>query len=152
MRDYKKIEAWKLADDLAATIYSCTRSFPREEIYGLTSQLRRAAVSVPTNIVEGSTRESQREYLHFLHISRGSLSETEYLLSLAKRLGYVNESDFTAIAIQLRRTFACLHGLTSVVSGQAVSSHRVEEDQGSCGFQADSPHQASLQPALSFFD
>lgn len=77
MRDYTKIEAWRLADDLTVAIYEVSSSFPREEIYGLTSQLRRAAYSVPANIVEGSARESKREYLHFLHIARASLSEAQ---------------------------------------------------------------------------
>ena len=67
MRDYTKIEAWKLADDLTVAIYDRTRLFPREEMYGLTSQLRRAAYSVPANIVEGSARESKKDYLYFLY-------------------------------------------------------------------------------------
>jgi four helix bundle protein len=82
MRDYTKIEAWRLADDLTVAVYAQTRSFPREEIYGLTSQLRRASYSVPANIVEGSSRESQKDYLHFLYIARGSLSETQYFIHL----------------------------------------------------------------------
>jgi four helix bundle protein len=91
MRDYTKIEAWRLADDLTVASYERTRSFPREEIYRLTSQLRRAAYSVPANIVEGASRESKRDYLHFLYIARGSLSETQYFLHLAQRLGYFIE-------------------------------------------------------------
>ena len=67
MRDYKKIKAWQLADDLTVAIYERTRSFPREELYGLTSQLRRASYSVPANVVEGASRESKRDYLHFLY-------------------------------------------------------------------------------------
>src|SRR5438477_12121270 len=90
MRDYTKIEAWKLADNLTVAVYECTRSFPREEVYGLTSQLRRASYSVPANIVEGSSRESKRDYLHFLYISRGSLSEAQYFIHLACRLGYLS--------------------------------------------------------------
>jgi four helix bundle protein len=83
MRDYTKIEAWRLADDLTVAIYECTRSFPKEEVYGLTSQLRRAAYSVPANIVEGASRASKKDYLHFLYIARGSLSETQYFVHLA---------------------------------------------------------------------
>jgi four helix bundle protein len=86
MRDYTKIEAWRLADDLTVVVYERTRSFPREEIYGLTSQLRRAAYSVPANIVEGASRESKKDYLHFLYIARGSLSETQYFIHLARQL------------------------------------------------------------------
>src|SRR6266576_885733 len=78
MRDYTKIEEWKLADDLTVAVYERTRVFPKEEMYGLTSQLRRASYSVPANIVEGSSREGKRDYLHFLYIARGSLSEAQY--------------------------------------------------------------------------
>src|SRR5439155_15218412 len=107
MRDYTKIQAWKLADDLTVAIYEATRLFPREEIYGLTSQVRRAAYSVPANIVEGSSRESKKDYLHFLYIARGSLSETQYFIHLAHRLGYLNASDADALIGQTKHTFAC---------------------------------------------
>ena len=90
MRDYTKIEAWRLADDLTVTVYECTRSFPREEIYGLTSQLRRAVYSVPAKILEGASRESKKDYLHFLYIARGSRSETQYFIHLARRLDYLS--------------------------------------------------------------
>ena len=80
MRDYTKIETWKLADDLTVAVYGRTRRFPKEEMYGLTSQLRRASYSVPANIVEGSSRESKKDYLHFLYITRGSLSEAQYFI------------------------------------------------------------------------
>src|SRR5882672_5725106 len=97
MRDYTKIEAWKLADDLTVAIYERTRTFPREEIYGLTSQMRRASYSVPANIVEGSSRESKRDYLHFLYIARGSLSETQYFIHLAQRLNYLTDAESKAL-------------------------------------------------------
>lgn len=71
----------------SVAVYEVSRSFPREELYGLTSQLRRAASSVPANIAEGSARESKRDDLHFLYISRGSLAETRYFVHLATRLG-----------------------------------------------------------------
>lgn len=93
MRNYKNIKAWQLADQLALKVYSVTRRFPKEEIYGITSQLRRAAISVPTNIVEGASRNHKKEYLHFLYIARGSLAETEYLVSVAHRLEYVPEGN-----------------------------------------------------------
>jgi four helix bundle protein len=119
MRDYNKIEAWRLADDLTVTIYQRTRSFPREELYGLTSQLRRAATSVPANIVEGSARDSKKDYLHFLYIARGSLAETQYFVHLAHRLGYLAEADAAEVSSQGRQTFACLHGLIQAVEKEA---------------------------------
>jgi four helix bundle protein len=119
MRDYTKIEAWKLADDLTVAIYESTRSFPREEIYGLTSQVRRAAYSVPANIVEGSARESKKDYLHFLYISRGSLSEAQYLVHLACRLHYLNDREAQKLIGQTKQVFACLHGLIRAVEKEA---------------------------------
>ena len=88
MRDHTKLRAFELADEVALMIYRVTQKFPKEEVYGLTSQMRRAAVSVPSNIVEGCTRESQAEYLRFLEIAFGSLRELHYQFGLAKRLGY----------------------------------------------------------------
>ena len=70
MRDYTKIKAWQKADDLTVAVYDVTKSFPREEVYALTSQIRRASYSVPANIVEGATRESKKDYLHFLYIPK----------------------------------------------------------------------------------
>ena len=85
------MRAFELADEVAVLIYQVTKNFPREEIYGLTSQLRRAAVSVPSNIVEGCARESEAEYLRFLEIAFGSLRELHYQFGLAKRLGYTDD-------------------------------------------------------------
>jgi four helix bundle protein len=119
MRDYTKINAWRLADDLTIAIYERTRSFPKEEIYGLTSQLRRAAYSVPANISEGSARNTQRDYLHFLYIARGSLSEAQYFVHLAHRLHYLNDQDAEILGSQTKSTFACLHGLIHAVEKEA---------------------------------
>ena len=119
MRDYTKIEAWKLADDLTVAVYERTRSFPNEEMYGLTSQLRRASYSVPANIVEGSSRESKKDYLHFLYIARGSLSETQYFIHLARRLGYLSPEESETLRRQTKLAFACLHGLIRAVEKEA---------------------------------
>ena len=102
MRDYTKIEAWRLADDLTVAVYERTRSFPKEEMYGLTSQLRRASYSVPANIVEGASRESKKDYLHFLYIARGSLSETQYFIHLARRLDYLSLEEADALREQTK--------------------------------------------------
>ena len=119
MRDYTKIEAWKLADDLTVLIYEITRSFPKEELYGLTSQLRRAASSVPANIAEGSARGTQKDYLHFLYIARASLTEAHYFVHLSKRLGYVGDDKLAELESLFRRTFACLIGLISAVEKES---------------------------------
>ncbi len=119
MRDYTKIEAWRLADDLTVAIYEHTRDFPSEERYGLTSQLRRAAYSAPANIAEGSARASQRDYLHFLYIARGSLSESQYFLHLAHRLKYLSDEDAEELTSQARSSAACLCGLIRAVEKQA---------------------------------
>jgi four helix bundle protein len=115
MRDYTKINAWKLADDLTVAVYERTRVFLKEEMYGLTNQLRRASYSVPANIVEGSSRESQKDYLHFLYIARGSLSETQYFIHLSRRLGYLSVFEADKLVAQTKQTFACLHGLIKAV-------------------------------------
>ncbi len=125
MRDYTKIKAWQLADDLTVAVYERTRSFPREEIYGLTSQLRRASYSVPANIVEGSSRESKKDYLHFLYISRGSLAETQYFIHLARRLGYLRNEEAEALHEQTKGAFACLHGLIQAVEKETGKVGRV---------------------------
>src|SRR5215470_16096205 len=125
MRDYTKIEAWRLADDLTVAVYERTRSFPREEIYGLTSQLRRATYSVPANIVEGASRESKKDYLHFLYIARGSLSEAQYFIHLSRRLGYLLSEEADDLRQQTKTAFACLHGLIKAVEKEAGKLSKV---------------------------
>jgi len=93
MRDHTKLRAFELADELVVIIYRITKFFPKEEIYGLTSQIRRAAVSVPTNIVEGSTRGSKTEYHRFLEMAFGSLREVSYQFGLSIRLDFISEQD-----------------------------------------------------------
>jgi len=93
LSDYRKLEAWQEAMRLAEEVYGHTRTFPKEEIYGLTSQIRRAAVSIPSNIAEGADRSGQKEFLQFLHIARGSGSELETQLLLARKLGYLSAPD-----------------------------------------------------------
>ncbi len=90
MRDHRKLKAFELADELALLTYRETRSFPREEVYGLVSQMRRAAVSVPSNIVEGCARNTEKDYLRFLDDAYGSAKELGYQASLARRIGYLS--------------------------------------------------------------
>jgi len=91
MRDHTKLRAFELADEIAVLIYKLTKDFPKDEVYSLTSQMRRSGISVPSNIVEGCARESQAEYIRFLEIAFGSLRELHYQFTVASRLGYVKE-------------------------------------------------------------
>ena len=90
MRDHTKLRAFELADNLALEVYKQTKDFPREEMFGLTSQMRRAAVSVASNIVEGCARSSKTDYIRFLDMAYGSVRELEYQISLAHRLGFLS--------------------------------------------------------------
>lgn len=91
---YKQLTVWQDADKFALEVYRATKRFPKEEIYGITSQVRRAALSVPTNIVEGYTRKGDKELSHFLDISFASLSETKYLLHFSKNLEYITQAEY----------------------------------------------------------
>jgi four helix bundle protein len=116
MRNYKKVVAWQRADQLTLEVYRATRGFPKDEVYGLTAQVRRAAYSVPSNIAEGAGRETDSEYLRFLHIARGSLSETEYFLHLAHNLNYLADDEYEKLTTLVNQTFAALHGLIRSIS------------------------------------
>ena len=91
---YKKLIAWQKANELAHKVYDLTLAFPKTELFGLTSQLQRACLSVPTNIVEGHARNSKKEFHRFLSIALGSLAETEYLLEFAYQRELIKETDF----------------------------------------------------------
>jgi four helix bundle protein len=86
---YEKLLAWQKADEFAYQIYLATKVFPKEELYGMTSQIRRAALSVPTNIVEGYARQGKNEFRQFVNIALGSLAEAKYLLGFSLRLQYL---------------------------------------------------------------
>ena len=111
MRDHTKLRAFQLADELTLSIYRITRQFPKEELFGLTSQMRRAAVSVPSNIVEGCARESQSEYLRFLEIAFGSLRELHYQFGLSERLGYLDKCDDSICGTKIIETEKVLSAL-----------------------------------------
>jgi len=114
-RDFKNIKAWQYADELAVSVYSDSEPFPKEELYGITSQLRRTVVSVPANIAEGAGGEHKREYLNFLYIARGSIAETEYLLHLANRLKYLQDDDYKKSEGLRTETAKTLKGLINSV-------------------------------------
>jgi len=111
MRDHTKLRAFELADEVALLVYRMTRVFPKEEIYGITSQMRRAAVSVPSNIVEGCARSTETEYLRFLEIAFGSLRELHYQIGLSRRLGYSIGSGIQSLEEKIIETEKVLNGL-----------------------------------------
>ncbi len=109
-RPHYKLEAWKEAMVLVKTVYRVTQTFPKEELYGLTAQMRRAAVSVPGNLAEGAARSGQKEFAHFLSIARGSLSELETQLLISVDLGYVErEYPVFNLADRVSRLVTGLH-------------------------------------------
>ena len=111
MRDHTKLKAFHLADALAVETYRHTTDFPKSEQYGLTSQLRRAAVSIASNIVEGSARNSEGDYLRFLDMAYGSARELEYQLSLAHRLKYMSQVDYARLNLAAVEVSKVLNGL-----------------------------------------
>jgi len=94
---YRELVVWQKAMDLIEAVYHATANFPREELYGLTSQLRRASVSVPSNIAEGQGRTTTRDFLYFLSVANGSLKEVETQALIAERLGFLNSSKASAL-------------------------------------------------------
>lgn len=102
-KGFRRLEVVKEAHILVKLVYEVSRTFPRDELFGLTSQLRRAVVSVPTNIIEGQARVGRREFLNFLNIANGSLVEVEYLLGLSLDLGYLKREDYDKIENQRRK-------------------------------------------------
>ncbi|MBC7359344.1 MAG: four helix bundle protein [Desulfacinum sp.] len=108
---WTKLDVWRHAHNLALNVYSATAAFPREEIYGITSQLRRAASSVPANIVEGHSRKTTREYIHFLYNARASLEEVRYFLLLAKDLSFLPKEMWRDLEEKCGHVSRMLNGL-----------------------------------------
>ena len=115
MSDYKKLGVTKKAHQLTLDLYRVTESLPRTEIFGLTSQIRRAASSINANLAEGSARGSERDFLRFLRIAIGSVSELEYHLVLAKDLKFIGEQEFQKLEKQRQEVGAMLSGLATAV-------------------------------------
>lgn len=108
-RNHRELRVWQFAMDFVERVYALTSTFPKEEIYGMTSQMRRTAVSIPSNIAEGAARGTTKELLHFLRIADGSLSELDTQIELAKRLGYLSKTeDLIEMISQLSRSLAAL--------------------------------------------
>ena len=113
-RDYRDLVLWQRAIELAADVHRVTLKLPRHETFGMAAQIRRSAVSIPSNIAEGSGRRTTREFIAFLHIARGSLSELETQLLLAQAVGYLTEAD---VSSSCKGTIDVGRLLNAVISG-----------------------------------
>lgn len=111
LKSYKDLIVWQKSFKLALEIYVVTKKFPKSEIYGLSSQMRRAAIAIPSNIAEGYTRRHRAEYLQFIRIAFGSGAELETQLLLACEIGFVNEKDFRKLDSMLTEVMKMLNGL-----------------------------------------
>jgi four helix bundle protein len=113
---YRELIVWQKAMRLVTLVYEATRAFPKEEIYALTSQVRRCAVSIPSNIAEGNGRKSRTDYVRFLQISVGSLYELETQVEIAKNLGYLTAQVFDGLTLFMREIERMLSSLVRKLS------------------------------------
>jgi four helix bundle protein len=116
VRNYRDLIVWQKAMDLVSLVYQFTESFPQKEVFGLTNQLRRAAVSIPSNIAEGQGRNTNRDFRHYLSMARGSLQEVETQLELARRLGYLIETKLTEIIELSSEVARLINGLSRALA------------------------------------
>ena len=111
IQSYKDLRVWQLGIDIALDIYKHTKSYPKEEIYGFTSQMRRCAASIPANLAEGASRESTKQLLHHVAIAMGSVAELETFLILAKKLSFGNPAEISNLLERLAEEGRMLRGL-----------------------------------------
>lgn len=119
-RIHKNLDVWKESVDLAIFVYKLTDSFPKTEQYGLISQMRRAAISVSSNIAEGAARSSSKEFIHFLNIVNGSLSELDTQVEIAFRIGYLSGKDINDLQVRIESITVKLSGLISHLRKRSV--------------------------------
>jgi len=124
-RPHKKLLVWQKSMDLIEQIYRVTKTFPEEERYGLVSQMRRAAISMATNIAEGAARQTVKEATQFFFISRGSMSELDTQLEIAKRLGFLDAEQHDAMISDLEQVSALMNGLISHKQASSSPHHLV---------------------------
>ncbi len=118
MRNFKKYQVWKKSHAMVLSIYRDTRGFPQEELYGLTSQIRRATISIAANIAEGAGKKTDADFARFLYISMGSASEVEYHILLAKDLGYVSNNRFCQLTNDIEEIKKMLTGFIQKLTGE----------------------------------
>ena len=122
-KPHRKLDVWQMAMGFVTQIYRATESFPREEKYSLTDQMRRAAVSIPSNIAEGAARKTKKEFVNYLHMAQGSLSELDTQLEVARRLQFLSENDWGKLDTVIQRIDKMLTGLIRHQSGRGLSAH-----------------------------
>jgi four helix bundle protein len=120
MRPHERLEVWERAVDFVVRVYKATETFPREERFGLTSQIRRAAVSVPANIAEGAARQSNKEFSYYLSNAQGSVSELATEILIARRLGYLNEQTYQSDNEELTSIGRMIFGLARSVKRRSA--------------------------------
>lgn len=113
MRPHENLEVWKRSVDFVVSVYESTKNFPSDERFGLTSQIRRAAVSIPANIAEGAARKTNKEFLQFLSIAQGSSSELETEILIAKKLSFLNENQYNLLKEEIENISRMMIGLTN---------------------------------------
>lgn len=116
---HENLEVWKDSMQLAKNVYFKTKNFPKEEIYGLTSQIRRSVISIPSNIAEGSARQSDKEFIQFLYIALGSLAELQTQLILSKEFDYIEDN----MSIEIENIRKKILGLIKYLKGTKISGH-----------------------------
>ncbi len=119
-KPHKRLKIWEAGMELVAMVYKLTQGFPSYEQYGLTGQIRRSAVSIPANIAEGAARQTKKEFMQFLHISQGSLSELDTLIELARGLRYLTQEAWKSIDSQLIQIDKMITGLIKQLKNKAL--------------------------------
>lgn len=127
--DFKGLDVWRLSMDLAVDLYGLIRQLPNEERFGLCDQIRRAAISVPSNIAEGQSRNSAKEFIHFLSISKGSLAELETQLILCSRLNYINDSVINEFIERLYGISRMIKSLMNYLNSPKTQPHNSTTSQ-----------------------
>ena len=120
MRDFKTLQVWHKAHAIVLRLYKVTASFPKEELYGLTSQIRRAVVSIPANLAEGCGRDTQAELARFVHIASGSAVELEYHVLLAHDLGFIDQQTFSELDASINEVNKMLAGFAKTIQSNAA--------------------------------
>jgi len=118
VRTHKDLKIWQRSVALVTRVYKLTENFPKSEMWGLTNQIRRAAVSVPSNIAEGSGRKFPRELVQFLHIALGSLAELETQFIIAQNLGFINENEYMSIVQEIQELLRMITAMSNKISQQ----------------------------------